>query len=84
MSASELSTVAEALEIARLEFDFHNLNNEYSNLMNPGLDSNLNTSKKFEIKSDGKIYHGQIMIKDQCQYNATYVHRERYFTSHSQ
>ena len=81
MSTSELSTVAEALEVARLEFDFHDLNHEYSNLMNAGLDSNLNTSKKFEIKSDdGKIYHGQIIIKDQCQYNATYVHRERNFS----
>ena len=80
MSTSELSTVAQALETARLEFDFRNLNNEYSNLMDPGQDSNLNTSKKFKIKSDGKIYHGQIMIKDQCQYNATYVHRERNFS----
>ena len=81
MSTSELSTVAEAHELsllARLEFKFEDLNQEY-HLTTNGQAPNLNTSKKFKVDSDGKIFQGQIMIKDQCHYNATYVHRERKF-----
>ena len=68
MSSSEFSTNTEAnvvFLLAKLRFEFNNLDQEYTIMHGPHEQAlNLRTFKKFKIQSHGTNFQGQILMKD--------------------
>ena len=79
MSSTELSTNTEAnvvFSLAKLKFDFNNLDEEYISI--DGQLPTMRTFKKFKVQSHGTNFQGQILIKDK-QHGAINIHSEKVF-----